>query len=1087
MTFSLSKDLIFLIMQLLDEENFQEARHKLEQESGLYFNMKYFEELVLDGKWDEVERYLLGFTKIDDNRYSMKVFFEIRKQKYLEALDKQDRATAVDILVKDLKMFAGFNEELFKEITQLLTLNNFRENAQLASYRDAKTARTIMVMELKKLIEANPLFRDKTQFPHLRHSRLRILINQSFNWQHSLCPNPRQNPDISTLFVDHSCKNSNDSLAQLTANSQLMGSVPKVVGILPVDANGPFQQQPALVHPPLSTWISIPPNYPAASGGGNGFGGLTNPASSVRGPGDSDDLFKTRLTEVSETGMLQGINLGQSSTAFSAADFPKTVARTLNLGSVPTSMDFHPVQHTLFLVGTNVGDISLWDVSSREKLLSRSFQVWDIGASSMMLKATLIKDPCVSVKRIIWSPEGAVFGVAYSKHIIQLYDYFGRNEIHQHLEIDAHAGSVNDLAFSNPAKQLCVITCGDDKAIKVWNAITGSKLYTFEGHDAPVHSVCPHNKKNVHFIFSTSVNGKIKAWLYDNLGCRVDYDAPGHSCTTMAYSADGKRLFSCGTSKDGESNVVEWNENDGVIKRNYIGFQKQSSGVVQFDTSKNKYLAVGDDYAIKVWDMDKANILTTIDAEGGLPASPCIRFNKEGSLLAVSANDCRVKILATMDGLRLMLTIESHSIIDSRNGPETEKKSGSTRNLEEVKPTRLPEEVNTTRIWNLTQISETSQLRTLRLTALMKTDKISRLTYTYSGNAILALGSSAIHQLWRWSQDDRSSRAKATTNVTPQLMQQTSGILMTNDLTGAKPDYTLPCFALSKNDSYVLSTSGGKISLFNMMTFKTMTTFMSPPPVATSLAFHPEDNNVIAVGMDDSTIQIYNIRINEVKIKLKGHSKRVTGLAFSYLLHTLVSLGADAQLIVWNSEKWERENSCFLRIPAGRMPTAMVETQLQYHKDLMHILVIHESQLAIYETSKLECEKQWIVEESAAPISHATFSCDSQLVYASFMDGTVRIFTSNLQLQCQINPNAYFPADVSSCSASHPLVVAAHPQEPNQFAIGLTDGAVIIFEPLKSEDKWGVPPPVDNGLHTTNEGSLGIGSKRWVHEANVSF
>lgn len=43
--------------------------------------------------------------------------------------------------------------------------------------------------------------------------------------------------------------------------------------------------------------------------------------------------------------------------------------------------------------------------------------------------------------------------------------------------------------------------------------------------------------------------------------------------------------------------------------------------VVQFDTSKNKYLAVGDDYAIKVWDMDKINILTTIDAEGGLPVS----------------------------------------------------------------------------------------------------------------------------------------------------------------------------------------------------------------------------------------------------------------------------------------------------------------------------------------------------------------------------------------------------------------------------------------------------------------------------------
>ena len=30
-------------------------------------------------------------------------------------------------------------------------------------------------------------------------------------------------------------------------------------------------------------------------------------------------------------------------------DFPKTVARTLNQGSVPTTMDFHPIQQTLLL------------------------------------------------------------------------------------------------------------------------------------------------------------------------------------------------------------------------------------------------------------------------------------------------------------------------------------------------------------------------------------------------------------------------------------------------------------------------------------------------------------------------------------------------------------------------------------------------------------------------------------------------------------------------------------------------------------------------------------------------------------------
>lgn len=39
---------------------------------------------------------------------------------------RKDHAKAVDILVKELKVFSTFNEELFKEITMLLTLTNFR-------------------------------------------------------------------------------------------------------------------------------------------------------------------------------------------------------------------------------------------------------------------------------------------------------------------------------------------------------------------------------------------------------------------------------------------------------------------------------------------------------------------------------------------------------------------------------------------------------------------------------------------------------------------------------------------------------------------------------------------------------------------------------------------------------------------------------------------------------------------------------------------------------------------------------------------------------------------------------------------------
>ncbi|EOY31132.1 Transducin family protein / WD-40 repeat family protein isoform 8 [Theobroma cacao] len=1041
---SLSRELVFLILQFLDEEKFKDTVHKLEQESGFFFNLRYFEEMVTNGEWDEVEKYLSGFTKVDDNRYSMKIFFEIRKQKYLEALDKRDRAKAVDILVKDLKVFSAFNEELFKEITHLLTLDNFRENEQLSKYGDTKSARSIMLAELKKLIEANPLFRDKLQFPTLKNSRLRTLINQSLNWQHQLCKNPRPNPDIKTLFVDHSCGQPNGARAPSPVTNPLMSAVPKAGGFPPLGAHGPFQPTPAALPTSLAGWMAnpTPVPHPAASAGPIGLTAPNNAAAILKRPrtpptnnpamdyqsADSEHVLKRSRPfgmpdEVNNLPVnilpvpYAGQSHGQSS--YSPDDLPKTVVMTLSQGSAVKSMDFHPKTQILLLVGTNTGDIMVWEVGSGERIAHKTFKVWDLSACSMPLQASLANDYTVSINRVMWSPDGNLFGVAYSKHIVHVYSYHGGDDLRNRLEIEAHVGSVNDLAFSYPNKQLCIVTCGEDRIIKVWDAVSGAKQHIFEGHEAPVYSICPHHKENIQFIFSTATDGKIKAWLYDNVGSRVDYNAPGQSSTTMAYSADGTRLFSCGTNKDGESYLVEWNESEGAVKRTYFGLGKRSAGVVQFDTTKSRFLAAGDEFSVKFWDMDNVNLLTSTPADGGLPHAPCIRFNKEGTLLAVSTEDNGVKILANSDGIRFLRTVENRSFDASRVAPAAmapnmgafgsnnatigttigdraapvaamvgmSLQSSDGRSLADVKPRIADESVEKSRIWKLTEINEPTQCRSLRLSDNLTAMRVSRLIYTNSGLAILALSSNAVHKLWKWQRNDRNLTGKATTSVAPQLWQPSSGILMTNDITDTNPEDAVPCFALSKNDSYVMSASGGKISLFNMMTFKTMTTFMPPPPAATFLAFHPQDNNIIAIGMDDSSIQIYNVRVDEVKTKLKGHQKRITGLAFSHTLNVLVS--------------------------------------------------------------------------------HATYSCDSQSIYVSFEDGSVGVLTaSTLRLRCRIGPAAYLPPNPSL--RVYPLVIAAHPSDPNQFALGLTDGGVHILEPLESEGKWGTSPPVENGAGPSN-------------------
>ncbi|XP_039122798.1 protein TOPLESS-RELATED PROTEIN 2-like isoform X2 [Dioscorea cayenensis subsp. rotundata] len=1112
---SLSRELVFLILQFLDEEKFKESVHKLEQESGFYFNMKHFEDQVQAGEWDEVEKYLSGFTKVEDNRYSMKIFFEIRKQKYLEALDKHDRAKAVEVLVKDLKVFASFNEELFKEITQLLTLENFRQNEQLSKYGDTKSARNIMLLELKKLIEANPLFRDKLAFPAFKGSRLRTLINQSLNWQHQLCKNPRPNPDIKTLFVDHSCAPTNGARPPPPANGSLVGPIPKSGAFPPLGVHSPF---PPVISPSPSAiagWMSssnpslahavVAQGPPGLVPPPNAAAFLKHPRTPTNAPGmdyqtaDSEHLMKRMRTGPSDEVSFAGPS--HPLTIYSQDDLPRIVVRTLNQGSNVTSLDFHPQQQTILLVGTNVGDIGIWEVGSRERIVNKTFKIREISNCSVPLQAALVKDATVSVSRCLWSPDGSILGVAFSKHIVQTFAFISNGELRQLLEIEAHTGGVNDIAFSHPNKSLSIITCGDDKTIKVWDATTGQKQYIFEGHEAPVYSVCPHYKENIQFIFSTAIDGKIKAWLYDCMGSRVDYDAPGLSCTTMAYSADGLRLFSCGTSKDGDSHLVEWNETEGAIKREYSGFRKRSPGVVQFDTTRNRFLAVGDESMIKFWDMDSTNILTTTEADGGLPASPRLRFNKEGSFLAVTTNDNGIKILANADGQRLIRMLESRALEGSRGASQhihvkpsvgnamnavhnvsssqiiaerSDRNSpalpmtnlatiDSTRTVD-VKP-RILDDVDKIKTWKLADIVDSGHLKALLLPDSMTTTaKVVRLLYTNSGLSLLALTLNGVHKLWKWQRTERNPSIKSTASIAPQLWQPANGIVMSNE-TGdnSMTEESTGCIALSKNDSYVMSASGGKVSLFNMMTFKVMTTFMAPPPAATYLAFHPQDNNIIAIGMDDSTIQIYNVRIDEVKTKLKGHQKKITGLAFSQMMNVLVSSGADAQLCLWSIDGWEKRKAKFLQAPAGRAAPLVGETKVQFHNDQVHLLVSHESQLAIYD-GKLDCVRSWYPRDAlSSPISSAIYSCDGALVYAGFCDGAVGIFDADsLRLRCRIAPSAYLSPVSSSSGSVYPTVIASHPSEPNQIALGMSDGAVYAVEPSDAEPKWGAPLPQDS-------------------------
>ncbi|GJU11855.1 topless-related protein 4-like protein isoform X1 [Tanacetum coccineum] len=384
--------------------------------------------------------------------------------------------------------------------------------------------------------------------------------------------------------------------------------------------------------------------------------------------------------------------------------------------------------------------------------------------------------------------------------------------------------------------------------------------------------------------------------------------------------------------------------------------------------------------------------------------------------------------------------------------------------------------------WNM--ISQPSQCLSLRLPD-EEPVRVTGLLYNHLGGEVLALGADGKHKLWQWPKHKNGSITKATASVLPQLCKRDRNPSMTNDIRGCYE--SIASVAISRNDGYVLSTSGGAVSLFNKKTFRNLATPLTPPPRPTSLAFDPENTNIAAIGMENCSVVIYDFGVLKVSCKIKGHHGRVTGLAFSGSLNVLVS-ACDHEIIVWKKDKWEKETGKQLRIPGVASSSApLVVTRLQFHRDQKQLLVINNDHLAVFEAPRLAFKMQWHPLKANGSITNATYSCDGQQIYVTQEGGNIVILTSSSpRICCQIHFTAY----MALCSSPpYPVMVAAHPSEPNQFAFGLTDGRVYVIQPIESAGKWLVtacgPSTSDGRVHLKQKGKRKLDSSP-THKDNTN-
>lgn len=89
----------------------------------------------------------------------------------------------------------------------------------------------------------------------------------------------------------------------------------------------------------------------------------------------------------------------------------------------------------------------------------------------------------------------------------------------------------------------------------------------------------------------------------------------------------------------------------------------------------------------------------------------------------------------------------------------------------------------------------------------------------------------------------------------------------------------------------------------------------------------------------------------------------------------------ELQICVWNRDVWERKANRFLSSAHGRGTNPQANTYVHFHQNQIHLLAVHESQIAIYDATTLECMKQVHIPHLKIVLSYLLYiSCMINLI-----------------------------------------------------------------------------------------------------------